>query len=447
MEKLLHPIVPDFNGSASQDSGAEATSTTPVVGFESQGSMEPISGNDSEEKTLPYGFSSPTSYQQPGTVSSSVLDGLSGTNSLKSTHEEPEIDDHTAKFYERLNSFWSSPDGPNKTINQPGALSGSWLRNKNVSKIPVYKNEPSSKKKQSVLFRPLPQIPEALPKANKGKGVATQPERRIASEKSTGTVVRKSPIIGFRPKRRADVGVATEAQLDLFWGPDRSNRRVVSHVGNKGVEAPKDTAVPSATATTNSGRSNPRIFLTEINERNRSITWESVERPIQTRGKPTPGRTDGTSQQITSPSAPGIITRTVSMEVVRPLRDASMGQLFYNPRKFTSLTNLRRRSSTQSLLTTRTFNTSASLGKATEKPTGIPSPVAGGSYRQYQTRSQRLLSDLTAAKTDVSEEESGTKVDTPRASPEDPTQEYTIVTPTLCQSTRRGARVSNPEWS
>lgn len=449
MEKLWHTIVPDFNKSASQDSGAEATSSSPAVDFESPMMIDPISENGSEEKTLQYGFTSLASYQKPGSMSSSVLDGFSSTNSLPfSTHSEPEMGDHTVKFYENLNRFWWSPDKPNRTINQPGALSGSWLRNKNASRIPIYK---SSENKKFVFSPPLPQIPEVLPKSNKGKCVAAQSGRRVASEKSTSTVIRKSPIIGFKPKRRVDVGVATEAQLDSFWGANRSNRGVVSHVGGRRIgwstirkiknpEPVMDTAVPSATPTTNTGRPNPRIFLTGLNESNRSVTWESVERPIQTSEKPTPGRINETGRQVTSPSAPGI--------VIRPLDQASVGMLIYNPKKFTSLAGLRRRSSTQSLPTTRsrTFGaSSSSLGKVIEKPTGIPSPVGGGSYRQHQTRSQKLWSDLLAVKTDVDEDEPGAKVNTPEASPE-PYPEY-IDTPSLCQSTRRGALVSGPEWS
>lgn len=457
VERLQHTIIPDFNESASQDSGTEATSSSPAVDFESPISIDPISENGSEEKTLQYGFTSLASDQQPGSVSSSVLDGLSGTNSLPlSTHSEPEMGNRTVKSYKSLNRFWWSPDGPNRTINQPGALSGLWLRNKNVSRIPVYK---SLEKNKSVFSRPLPQIPEVLPKANKGKGVATQSGRRVASEKSTGTVVRKSPIIGFKPKRRADVGVATEAQLDNFWGLNHSNRGVVSHVGGRRIglstirkiknpEPAMDTSVPPATPTSNSGRPNPRIFLTGLNESNRSVTWESAERPIQTSEKLTPGRINETGRQITSPSAPGVVTRKSSMDVIRPLDQASVGMLIYNPNKFTSLAGLRRRSSTQSLPTTRsrTFVASSSLlEKVIEKPTGIPSPVGGGSYRQHQTRSQKLWSDLLAVKTNVDEDEAGAGVNTPEASPE-PHPEY-IDTPSLCQSTRRGALVSGPEWS
>lgn len=401
---VISPDIPDLSSSSFNklDTEASSTSTTPIAAVGARRSGISIPGIDTQAMCGQI-------VEQPATVSSSVLDDFdrSDTHSSESEHDR----------------FWWSPDGSERMIDQPGAATGSWLHNRNVRGLPVLAR-PSSKN-PSVFTRPptsLPTADDALPRMRKDQNVVNEPG---GCAERVGTVVKKLPHLGFRPKRRADVGVATRAQLDSIWGTGgRAPSLAVNqagetsaHVGNTRIhEENTAEAIPAAGG---KSRPNNRIFLTAISDSNRAVSWEAVEAPVQSSQTPRKGIFRDADE-------------SVSMDVLG-LRNTTMGTLVYNPGRFTSLSNLRRHSSVQFLGASRVQPNppSAESQRPIEQSTGIPSPIGNVSHNPRQSRSHKLWADLNAAR-NVDNDDDDDEATTPQMSPETPDlQRYrTMLLPT-----------------
>lgn len=416
---VISPDAPDLDSSGFNrlDMEASSTSTTPIATIGTRGSGISIPGIDTQAM---YG----QIMEQPATVSSSVLDDFDGsdTHSSESEHDR----------------FWWSPDGSERIIDQPGAATGSWLHNRNVRGLPVLAR-PSSSSKPSVFARPstsLPTADDALPRTRKDQNVTSEPGGRTERVENTNTVIKKPAHVGFKPKRRADVGVATRAQLDNIWGTGGRAPSLAgetsTHVGNTRIHG--ENTAEDTPAAGGKSRPNNRIFLTAINDSNRAVSWEAIEAPVQSSQTPKEGILRGAdeSRRCSFP-VPGVIVQgRVSMDVLG-LRNATMGTLIYNPGRFTSLSNLRRHSSVQSLGASRVQPNTPSVEsqRPTEQSTGIPSPIGNVSHNPRQSRSHKLWEDLNAAR-NVDDEDDDDEATTPQMSPETPDlQRYrTMLLPT-----------------